>query len=65
MSRFSSDSYRVVSSANILQINSIMKARSLMNNKKKSGPRTLPCGTPRFIDSNDEFELLNLTVCDR
>ena len=53
LSRSMSDSYKVVSSANILQISSIMNAKSFMKRRKKSGPRRLPCGTPN--SKNDHF----------
>ena len=32
-----------------------MVGRSLMNNKNKTGPNTLPCGTPVLIVDLDEL----------
>ena len=56
----SPESYKVVSSANILQLVFIAYAKSFiayaMNTikiRKKRGPRTLPCGTQRIIDIRD------------
>ena len=62
-SKSSFDSRSVVSSAKSLH-NKRMRAKSLINIKKKSEPSTLPCGTPNSMFTADDNVLFNLTDCD-
>ena len=61
MFRSWSASYRVVSSANILHVSSTMNPKSFIIRRKNSGPKTLPWGTPSYIDIREDSFLLNLT----
>ena len=47
-----------VSSAKILQVDRIFSGKSLMYIRNKLGPRTEPCGTPDFINSQEEIRPL-------
>ena len=46
---------RDVSSAKFLQVDRMLCGKSLMYMSNKRGPRTEPCGTPDFINSQKEI----------
>ena len=59
--------WKVVSSANRIEKNLEAFGKSLMKNRKRSGPRQLPCGTPHLHSRRQELKnsplRLRLTYC--
>ena len=55
----------LVSSANILGNDGILGILpiSLIYIRKSNGPKTLPCGTPKFIDATEEQTSFKTTYC--
>ena len=50
----------IASSANKVVLNEEAKGRSLINSKKRSGPKVDPCGIPIFTVQCEEFTLLTV-----
>ena len=53
------------SSAKSRMFDDILSVRSLMYIRKRSGPRTDPCGTPDWMDSQDDSMPFKTTLCLR
>ena len=53
---------RDVLSAKILQVDWMLSGKLLMYIRNKRGPRTEPCGTPDFINSQEEIWPLRTTL---
>ena len=53
---------RNVSSAKTLQVDWMLSGKSLLYIRNKRGPRTKPCGTPDFINFQEEIWPLRTTL---